>query len=75
LSVLVNLAGSTLTKEIKMNGMQSHEWRGPHPLHDRIAELEKQVAVARRFIFEWDSAGSSGAWPYATLKELREVLK
>jgi hypothetical protein len=27
-----------------MNGMQSHEWRGPHLLHERIADLERQLA-------------------------------
>ena len=30
-----------------MNSMTSHEHRGPHPQHDRIAELEAQVKLLR----------------------------
>ena len=49
--------------------------------HAERTELKQQLAArdlvikhAKKFIFEWDLARSSGEWPYRVLQELREAL-
>ena len=42
--------------------------------NQQLAAHQLVIKQAKKFIFEWDLARSSGEWPYRVLQELREAL-